>query len=267
MKLTDEITTIKGIGEKTASLYHKLNIYTVNDLIQYYPRDYEEWKGILLISELCTDLVQTIRATVITTPQTVHIRRNMSITTVQVRDHSGSCELTYFNMPFMKKALQPGKQYILRGRVVMRKSKLTMEHPKIITEEEYTRNLNKLTPIYSITKGLTSQALSKSVRNALEKMSEEVDYLPENIRQEYQLPGLTKSIYHIHFPENKEQLILSRKRLVFEEFLFFIMSVMSLKEMTQQEIIDSPMMKIDACQVFINKLPYELTNAQKKVCH
>lgn len=267
MKLTDEITTIKGIGEKTASLYHKLNIYTVNDLIQYYPRDYEEWKGILLISELCTDLVQTIRATVITTPQTVHIRRNMSITTVQVRDHSGSCELTYFNMPFMKKALQPGKQYILRGRVVMRKSKLTMEHPKIITEEEYTRNLNKLTPIYSITKGLTSQALSKSVRNALEKMSEEVDYLPENIRQEYQLPGLTKSIYHIHFPENKEQLILSRKRLVFEEFLFFIMSVMSLKEMTQQEIIDSPMMKIDACQVFINKLPYELTNAQKKVWH
>ncbi len=267
MKLTDEITTIKGIGEKTASLYHKLNIYTVNDLIQYYPRDYEEWKGILFISELCTDLVQTIRATAITTPQTVHIRRNMSITTVQVRDHSGSCELTYFNMPFMKNALQPGKQYILRGRVVMRKNKLTMEHPKIITEEEYTRNLNKLTPIYSITKGLTSQALSKSVRNALEKMSKEVDYLPENIRHEYHLPDLTESIYHIHFPENKEQLILSRKRLVFEEFLFFIMSVMSLKDMTQQEIIDSPMMKIDACQDFIDKLPYELTNAQKKVWH
>lgn len=265
MKLTDEITTIKGIGEKTAAFYHKLNIYTINDLIQYYPRDYEEWKGIALISKLCSDSVQTIRATVINTPQTVHIRRNMSITTVQVRDNSGTCELTYFNMPYMKNVLQPGKQYLLRGRVTIRKNKLTMEHPKIITEEEYARNLNKLTPIYSITKGLTSQTLSKAVRIVLEQMKEEKDYLPKNIRQEYCLPDLTQAIYHIHFPENREQLIISRKRLVFEEFLFFIMSIMALKDMTQQEIIDLPMMKIDACQDFIDKLPYELTTAQKKV--
>ena len=267
MKLTDEITNIKGIGEKTAAFYHKLNIYTVNDLIQYYPRDYEEWKGILLISELCTDLVQTIRATVISVPQTVHIRRNMSITTVQVRDNSGTCELTYFNMPFMKNALQPGRQYILRGRVVMRKNKLVMEHPKVVSEEEYVQNLNKLTPVYSTTKGLTVQAISKAVRHALGQISKENDYLPEAIRDEYHLPDLTKAIHDIHFPENKEQLIISRKRLVFEEFLFFILSVMSLKDMTQQEITDSPMMKIDACQEFIDRLPYTLTNAQKKVWH
>ena len=157
MKLTDEITNIRGIGEKTAAFYHKLNLYTVHDLIQYYPRDYEEWKDIVRISELCTDQVQSIRATVLNAPQTVHIRRNMSITTVQVKDASGFCELSYFNMPYMKNALQPGKQYILRGRVVMRKNKITMEHPKIITEEEFARNLHRLTPIYSTTKGLTAE--------------------------------------------------------------------------------------------------------------
>lgn len=265
MKLSDEITTIKGVGEKTAAFYHKLNIYTVNDLIQYYPRDYEEWKGAVSISELCSDVVNTIRATVVSTPQTVRIRRNMAITTVQVRDHSGSCELTYFNMPYMKNSLQAGKQYILRGRVTMRKNKLTMEHPKIISEEEYSRNLNKLTPIYSITKGITSQALSKSIRIVMDQMNPEIDYLPESVRRDYRLSDLAKSIYHIHFPESKEQLVSVRKRLVFEEFLFFIMSVMSLKNMTQQEIEDSPMMKIDACQEFLDKLPYELTNAQKKV--
>lgn len=265
MKLSDEITTIKGVGEKTAAFYHKLNIYTVNDLIQYYPRDYEEWKGAVSISELCSDVVNTIRATVVSTPQTVRIRRNMAITTVQVRDHSGSCELTYFNMPYMKNSLQAGKQYILRGRVTMRKNKLTMEHPKIISEEEYSRNLNKLTPIYSITKGITSQALSKSIRIVMDQMNPEIDYLPESVRRDYRLSDLAKSIYHIHFPESKEQLVSVRKRLVFEEFLFFIMSVMSLKNMTQQEIVDSPMMKIDACQEFLDKLPYELTNAQKKV--
>lgn len=267
MKLTDEITNIRGIGEKTAAFYHKLNLYTVHDLIQYYPRDYEEWKDIVRISELCTEQVQSIRATVLNAPQTVHIRRNMSITTVQVKDASGFCELSYFNMPYMKNALQPGKQYILRGRVVMRKNKITMEHPKIITEEEFARNLHKLTPIYSTTKGLTAQAISKAVRVALENISQKEDYLPEDIRREYHLPDLSEAISGIHFPESKDQLILARKRLVFEEFLFFILSVMSLKDMTQQEITDSPMMKIDACQEFIEKLPYELTNAQKKVWH
>lgn len=267
MKLTDEITNIRGIGEKTAAFYHKLNLYTVHDLIQYYPRDYEEWKDIVRISELCTEQVQSIRATVLHAPQTVHIRRNMSITTVQVKDSSGFCELSYFNMPYMKNALQPGKQYILRGRVVMRKNKITMEHPKIITEEEFARNLHKLTPIYSTTKGLTAQAISKAVRVALENISQKEDYLPEDIRREYHLPDLSEAISGIHFPESKDQLILARKRLVFEEFLFFILSVMSLKDMTQQEITDSPMMKIDACQEFIEKLPYELTNAQKKVWH
>lgn len=265
MRLTDEITNIRGIGEKTALFYHKLNIYTVHDLIQYYPRDYEEWKDIVLISEICTDQVQAIRATVSGAPQTVHIKRNMSITTVQVKDSSGACELTYFNMPYMKNALQAGKQYILRGRVVMRKNKLTMEHPKIISEEEFSRNVHKLTPVYSTTKGLTIQAISKSVRTVLEQLSFTKDYLPEDIRKEYHLPTLKEAIYGIHFPETKEHLIISRKRLVFEEFLFFILSVMALKEMTQQEIVDAPMMKIDACQDFIDHLPYKLTNAQKKV--
>ena len=267
MRLTDEITNIRGIGEKTALFYHKLNIYTVHDLIRYYPRDYEEWKDIVLISEICTDQVQAIRATVTGAPQTVHIKKNMSITTVQVRDSSGACELTYFNMPYMKNAFQAGRQYILRGRFVMRKNKLTMEHPKVITEEEFSRNVHKLTPIYSTTKGLTIQAISKSVRNVLEQISFTKDYLPEDIRKEYHLPTLKEAIYGIHFPETKDHLIISRKRLVFEEFLFFILSVMSLKEITQQEIVDAPMMKIDACQDFIDQLPYELTNAQKKVWH
>lgn len=267
MTLTDEITNVRGIGEKTAVFYHKLNIYTVHDLIQYYPRDYEEWKDIVLISELSTDQVQAIRATVLSAPQTVHIRKNMSITTVQVKDSSGSCELTYFNMPYMKNALQAGRQYILRGRVVMRKNKLTMEHPKIISEEEFSRNVHKLTPIYSTTKGLTIQAISKSVRAVLEQFSCAEDYMPDEIRKKYRLPDLADAIYGIHFPESKEHLIISRRRLVFEEFLFFILSVLSLKEMTSQEVIDSPMMKIDACQDFIDQLPYKLTNAQKKVWH
>lgn len=265
MKLTDDITTLRGIGEKTALYYHKLNIYTIHDLLRYYPRDYEEWKGIVPISELRTEQTQTIRAAVTAVPQTVHLKRTMSVTTVQVRDASGSCELTYFNMPYIRSTLQPGKQYLLRGRVVMRKNRLTMEHPKIISEEEFARNLGRLTPIYSITKGITVQAIFKAVRTALEQLALEEDYLPQELRSNYHLPALFEAIQGIHFPENKEHLIASRRRLVFEEFLFFLLSVLSLKDMTKQELIDAPMMKIDACGDFIRRLPYELTNAQKKV--
>lgn len=264
MRLTDSITEISGIGEKTAALYRKMQIETVRDLLLHYPRDYEEWKDICTIAELQLNKVCTIRATVLQTPQTLHVRKNMSITTVQVKDSTGSCELTYFNMPYIKSALQPGKQYIFRARAVMRRQHMAMEHPQIVSEEEFARKLHTLVPIYPTTKGLTSQAIGKAVRYALDKIDLK-DFIPRHFCEEYQLVDYKTAMRHVHLPENKEELVQARKRLVFEEFLVFIVSVMSLKEITIKEINDCPMMKIDACQDLINKLPYQLTNAQKRV--
>lgn len=163
MKLTDPITSVKGVGDKTAALYHKLNIYTVYDLITHYPREYEEWQDITSVSDIQVNQVQAIHATVISVPQTLHVKRNMSITTVHVKDSTGQCDLAYFNMPYIKNNLQPGKQYILRGQAVMRRNVLTLEHPKIITGEEFIKHLHTLTPIYSTTNGLTVQAIAKTV--------------------------------------------------------------------------------------------------------
>lgn len=266
LSLTDPITSVKGIGEKTAELYYKLNIYTVYDLLKHYPRDYEEWKDIVTISGATTGQVHSIRAMVISQPQTIHVKK-MSITTVHVKDETGQCDLIYFNMPFMKNALQAGKQYIFRGNVVMRRNVLAMEHPKVVTPEEFVKHLGLLTPIYPTTKGLTSQALSKAIRNALEGLVQQMDYLPGRVKEQYQLKDYLGSLKGMHFPKNKQELILARKRLVFEEFLFFIISVMTLKDMSAQELNDAPMMKIDACDDFIQRLPYQLTNAQKKVWH
>lgn len=266
LSLTDPITAVKGIGEKTAEFYHKMNIYTVSDLLKHYPRDYEEWKDIVSIRDLTVQQVHSIRATVIAQPQTIHVKK-MAITTVRVKDETGQCELIYFNMPFMKNALQAGKQYIFRGNVVMRRGVLTMEHPKIITPEEFVKHLGLLTPIYPTTKGLTSQAVSKAIRNALEAIGVQKDYLPRSVKEQYQLKDYLSSMNGMHFPENKKELVEARRRFVFEEFLFFIISVMTLKDMSAQELTDSPMMKIDACETFIQRLPYQLTNAQKKVWH
>lgn len=264
MFITDPITEISGIGDVKASTYHKMNIFTIHDLISHYPRDYEEWKDICTIQEMAVNQTNIIVGTVLTTPNTIHVRKNMSITTIHVKDDTGTCDLVFFNMPYVKNTFQPGKRYILRGKTVLRKNQLTIEHPKILTEAEMNLHVHKMTPIYPTTKGLTSQMISKNILSALQNLSFR-DYLPGNIREKYDLVDYKSALKGIHFPNNKEELIKARRRLVFDEFLIFIISVMSLKNMTEQEINDFPMMKVDACTDFIDALPYTLTNAQKKV--
>lgn len=266
MQLNDSITVLNGIGEKTAALYQKLNINTINDLITHYPRDYEEWRDLETIGELkANHQVHAVRALVLSAPQTIHIRKNMSVTTMRVKDESGACDITYFNMPYIKNSIQPGKQYIFRGRVVLKKNRMTMEMPKVISPHEFVRNVHRLAPVYPVTKGLTIAAVTKTMRQALDSLVFDNDYIPEPLRTKYGLVDLKTAMYGIHFPENSECMISARRRLVFEEFLFFIIGVLFLKDMTVQEVNDAPMMRIDACQEFIDRLPYTLTNAQKKV--
>jgi ATP-dependent DNA helicase RecG len=263
--LNDPITALKGVGDKTAALYHKLDIFTVDDLIRHYPRDYEEWRDIVKIGELRANQVHAVHAMVISAPQTVHIRKNMTITTLRVRDDSGACDITYFNMPYIKNNILPGKKYIFRGRVMLKNNRMTIDQPKIVSPHEFAQNVNRLSPIYPTTKGLTIAAITKAVRAAISVLDPVVDYIPESMRMEYGLPDLITARSGIHFPADREMMLACRKRIVFEEFLFFIVSVMILKDMAAQEINDAPMMRIDACQDLIDRLPYELTNAQKRV--
>jgi ATP-dependent DNA helicase RecG len=265
MNLNDSITAINGIGDKTAALFHKLNIFTVNDLVNHYPRDYEQWRDIVGIGELKVNQVHAIKAFAISAPQTVHVRKNMVITTVRVKDNSGACDLTFYNMPYIKNNIQVGKQYIFRGRVILKNNRITFDQPKIVSPHEFAQNVHKLAPIYPTTKGLTVAAITKAVRNAIDGLSFENDYIPTSIRQKYGLLDYKSAMQGIHFPGNRELMIAARKRIVFEEFLFFIISVMVLKDMNTREINDAPMMRIDACADFINNLPYKLTNAQLKV--
>jgi ATP-dependent DNA helicase RecG len=265
MKLNDPITVINGIGEKTAGLYHKLDIFTVNDLINHYPRDYEEWRDVVAIGELRVNQVQAIKAFAISAPHTINVRKNMVITTVRVKDNSGACDITFYNMPYIKNSIQVGKQYIFRGRVILKNNKMTFDQPKIVSPREFAQNVHRLAPIYPATKGLTISAITKAVRSAINGLSFENDYIPDGIRREYNLVDLKTAMLGIHFPENKDSMIAARRRIVFEEFLFFIISVMVLKDMNTREINDAPMMRIDACADFIKALPYKLTNAQLKV--
>lgn len=265
MRLNDPITELKGIGEKTAIFYHKLNIFSIEDLIKHYPRDYEEWRDIVKIGELKENQVHAVRAMVISAPQTIHIRKNMSITTVRIKDDTGACDIIYFNMPYIKNNLQVGKQYIFRGRIVLKNHMITFDQPKIVSAQEFAQNVHRLTPIYPTTKGLTIAAITKIMHLAVDCLDWGQDYLPACVCQRYGLPELKSAVTGIHFPKNYTELTAARKRLVFEEFLFFILAIMILKDMTAQETNDAPMMRVAACQDLICKLPYKLTAAQRRV--
>ena len=265
MQLSDPITAISGIGEKTAAYYHKLNINTIHDLITHYPRDYEKWCDIVNIGELQVDHIHAIRAVAVSAPQTAHIRKNMSVTTLRVKDASGTCDIIYFNMPYIKNSIFVGKQYIFRGRVILKNNRITMDQPKLVSPHEFAQNVGRLVPVYPVTKGLSIAAITKAMRSAMNGLDLDNDYIPEPLRKKYHLPDLKSALYGIHFPENHDRMTISRKRLVFEEFLFFIISIMILRDMATQEINDAPMIRIDACQDLIETLPYKLTDAQKKV--
>lgn len=134
-----------------------------------------------------------------------------------------------------------------------------------MSPQEFAQNVHRLTPVYPVTKGLSIAAITKTMHMALDCLNWGQDYLPVSVRQQYGLFDFKAAVTGIHFPEDYKIFTAARKRLVFEEFLFFIVSVMFLKDLNAQEINDAPMVCVDACQDLINRLPYELTGAQKQV--
>lgn len=259
------ISAIKGIGEKTEKLFAKLGVFTVGDLIRYYPRGYDIYEEPVLISELEEGKIQTITGAIYGKVQ-VSPNRRMQVTSVQVKDISGSIKAIWFRMPFLRNTLSSGGVITLRGQVVKRKNGLVMEHPEIFyPADKYQEKLNTMQPIYPLTSGLSNNTVIKAVRQAVEELDLTKETLPKEIRLKYHLAEYNYAIRGIHFPEDKEVFFHARERLVFEEFLEFIVSLRRLKESNDRNVNQYVINPRKEVNDFIKELPYELTNAQKKV--
>lgn len=259
------ISAIKGIGEKTEKLFAKLGVFTVGDLIRYYPRGYDIYEEPVLISELEEGKIQTITGAIYGKVQ-VSPNRRMQVTSVQVKDISGSIKAIWFRMPFLRNTLSSGGVITLRGQVVKRKNGLVMEHPEIFyPADKYQEKLNTMQPIYPLTSGLSNNTVMKAVRQAIEELDLTKETLPKEIRLKYHLAEYNYAIRGIHFPEDKEVFFHARERLVFEEFLEFIVSLRRLKESNDRNVNQYVINPRKEVNDFIKELPYELTNAQKKV--
>ncbi|MCI9500899.1 MAG: ATP-dependent DNA helicase RecG [Hungatella sp.] len=258
------IRDLKGIGDKTGKLFEKLGVFTVGDLLEYYPRDYHTYGPPVPIGELKLDMAGAAAGIL---RQTASVRRFQStqVITVSLRDETGTLQLTWFNMPFLRNTLQAGTYHIFYGKVVKKNNRLTMEQPEIFTREGYQAMMENMQPVYGQTKGLGNKAITKAVAQALDGRQMEKEYLPAYIRKKYELAEYNYAIQHIHFPENRQELLFARKRLVFDEFFLFILAVRRLREKRGQHRGRYVMKKMPQVRGLVEKLPYELTNAQKKV--
>ena len=262
------ITQLKGIGEKTAKLFAKIGIYTVEDLLVYYPRDYETFKEALTIAQAPTGSVNAVLATVCGNP-TVKMVRNLTIINILVKDNSctngAAMQLTFFNMPFLKNVLKPGSTFVFRGQIQAKGTAKVMEQPKMYSPADYNGLLKFIQPRYGLTNGLTNQAIQKAMKQLLTFHPFDQDYYPDYMKGEYRLISYKEAIHGIHFPVDFEQLTAARRRLVFDEFFKFLFFLRQNKDQTEKLPNEFQMIETADTVRFLEQLPYSLTKAQKKV--
>lgn len=263
MKLTD----LKGIGDKTARLLNKLSVYTAEDLVRLYPRSYDICGKPVLVSEIpehTGDSLIAVDAVVARTPALKRVH-NLQILTVTLRDEKGGLlKATWFNMPYLLGSLKPGYRYIFRGRPVFRNGDWVMEQPVLYTMEGYSSQIGIMQPIYPLTRGLSNKIVSKAMQQALDIKELVPELLPAELRRSNELAEINFAMRAIHFPKDMNDYEAARKRLVFDEFFFFMLNVRRMKENNSRQPNLSRIADDARTDEFIKKLPYELTNAQKR---
>ncbi len=261
------IITLKGIGTKTAELFAKLGIYTTQDLLKFYPRDYDVYEEPMLVHEVTADYEATVIAVygVIARKIDVYDTGKLSIISTVVRDEKGEgIKCIWYNMPYLKSSLRQGMRYIFRGRITIKNSQKILEQPQFYTIAQYNEIKGMMQPVYPLTKGLSNKTVTKAVKQAIELFDAnlEMEYIPREIRIKNKLAEHNFAVVNIHFPKSMEDYIQARKRLAFEEFFIFVLAVRSLKTSNARRPNTHIIPNDSRTDELIAKLPYKLTNAQ-----
>ena len=266
-KLENEVQFIKGVGPTRAQLLQKLGIYTLEDLITYYPRDYEDRSKPKMIASLQDGEETLIEAMVVSKMNEQRIRKNMTIYKLIVRDETGTCILTWFNQKYLKNKFVLGQKYKFYGKVSIKYGRIEMNSP-VYDADNTNKNTGKIIPLYPLTFGLYQNTIRQVMENAIEVVEKEDilrETLPQYILEQYHLEDIKKATKQIHFPDNFKEFEEARKRLVFEELLTMQLALMSLKNKYTKEEKGITFDKNVKMSDVINELPFRLTKAQLRV--
>ena len=261
-KLSDPITILKGVGPSKAKQFENLNIRTLGDLICHFPRGYEDRTRLVTVSQLEADKPACFKAVVMNTPRTAHIRKGLDMTKVQLADHTGRLNVTFFNNRYVTDQLRYGEEYIFYGTLNGDFSGYGMTNPVFEPVNSPAVSTRRVLPIYPLTAGLSNAALLKAVRQALAICDAPAEIIPEEVRRQYGILPAERAYYAIHEPASMQEAELAKRRLVFEEFFVFSAGLSLLRASRSGK--SAVPYESTNLQPFYAALPFKLTVAQKR---
>ena len=261
-RLSDPVTILKGVGPSKAKQFANLNIFTLRDLICHFPRGYEDRTKLVPIEKLEPDVPACFKAMVMNSPRVSHIRKGLDLTRVQVADHSGRLNITFFNNKYVAEQLQYGREYIFYGAVSGDFIGYNMTNPVFESLESAPVTTRRILPVYPLTAGLSNAAMLKAVRQALEICDPPAEILPQSVREEYGILPAERAYYAIHEPSSMTEADLAKKRLIFEEFFVFSAGLALMRSARAEKKTEA--YKDFDMSAFHSALPFTRTGAQSR---
>ncbi len=263
IKLTDDIEQINNVGTQRANKLHQLGIYKIYDIIEYFPRDYNDRTNILEIKNLIENEENTFTAIIASTPENINIK-NKIMTKVKLKDSTGTITGIWYNQVYLKNTFRIGEEYLFSGKVTKNYNKLEIinpEYEKIDNKELLSGG--RIVPIYSSTYKFSQKMIRTIIKNVLDEVYNEIEeFMPDYIQKEYKLIDRVSAIQNIHFPSDNQMFFSSRYRLVFEELFLLQLGLTRIKLVNSNSKKGVVIEKVNEEQDLINSLPFKLTNAQ-----
>ncbi len=261
--LNTDVRYIKGIGEKKALALHKLGVFTLYDLVSFFPRKYDDRTQYRPIALAMDGESVCIRAIAADVPRLTRIRRGLDLVKFKAVDDSGIVDITYFNQSYVKDNIHRGESYVFFGKMEVKGAHRSMTNPVYETDEKENGVTGRIVPIYRMSAGLNQRSILQAVRQGLDVCGEQIpDILPEALRLRCELAPARYAYENIHFPADFGALELARRRLIFEEL--FVLAC-ALGRMRGQRVREGgiPVHESDLTE-FWSTLPFSPTGAQRR---
>ncbi|MDO5040903.1 MAG: DEAD/DEAH box helicase, partial [Peptoniphilus sp.] len=262
MKLGDSIRFLKGVGPKREKYLKEMGISNVEDLLTYYPRDYEDKSEIKKLKDAIEGEKATFAVEFKSLIEDRRVRRNLHLLSYAVEDDTYTAKITFFNNKFIKNKIELNKRYIVTGKVNIFRSQVTIASPEVLDYGVYFSK-SKIYPVYPQSRHVNNRDISKLIDQVIDK-NLFYENIPKNLIDKYRLMDKNESIKNIHLPRNRELLQASRRRLIFEELLLFQLKLLSIKKYNKS-VKMKPMKIFEEVDEFIEKLPFKLTDGQQRV--
>lgn len=264
MNLQTNILECKGIGEKNGALFHKLDIYTVCDLLMYAPRNYEHFSEPVSLSKAALGEKNAVFGTIVSEPVLTRVKGYQIIRFLVQDEGTDGMVVRIFNMPYLKKTIHTGMSFIFYGKLSFVADHNQMDQPKLFKKDVYMSMMNHPLPIYPLTKGISNETIRKQIGKCLKEMTDIEDPLPLKYREKHSFPTLMDTFLFLHQPENMEQIYQAKKRMAYDEFLYFLLSTRKNEDKITLRTEKNCFIPCADTVRLMEELPYELTNSQKK---